>query len=106
MFAVALPPSGTKTVVGVMIGGMTITSLSVAVTATDIMPGAATVIVRVPAMVSLSAAAASVTVCGWSQFALVKVSVAPLVTTMLGSPAPAVEVTATAVVGDAVRRTE
>ena len=87
-----MPASGTVTAVGVTTSDCAVPgslSTSVAVTATAVRPVEATLIVRVPLVVSASSAAARVTVCGVAKLAGVKVRLPPPETVMLVSPAPA-----------------
>src|SRR5258707_2942243 len=65
-------------------------SSSDAVTVTDVSPLEATVIGRVPLVVSASSAAARVTVWVTFQFAVVKLRLAPTETVRSASPVPAV----------------
>src|SRR5690606_31732249 len=105
---VAVPFSGTVTEVGSTTSACcTVLSASVAVTVTGLIPEVvdATIIVRVPLVVSESCDAARVTVCGSFQLLGVKVRLAPLATVMFSSPVPAVEVTTTFDVGAEVSRT-
>ena len=75
-------------------------SASVAVTLTDGRPAEATAIVqRTVESVSASSDADRVTFCGVCQFDGVNVSVPPVATVTLVSPAPAVKVTVTLAVG-------